>query len=212
MHMTTYFSFDTMLLLTALALFGVGVVAVVVAPMLGVLRVKMVNRVIMFSIVGFIPTCTLGSVAIEHLAMGRSHHAAADGIWDRRVRFYLPTAARDIALDKTGTNFKACFVIDPSALEAHLDAAFAAIGEPRPRDPEDEWEAAYADHPDANERRLEYLRRELSELLPLAPDEFDVGTLGRFKRFCSPREGDGGGCCFWIDPVTGRCFADARYW
>jgi hypothetical protein len=212
MHMTTYFSFETMLALTAAAMFGVSVIAVVVAPMLGVLRVKMIGRVIVFSIVGFIPSCTLGSVAIDYLAMGRSHHATADGIWDRRVRFYLPAAARDITLDKTGTSFKACFVIDPLALEAHLDAAYAAIGEPRQRDPEDEWDALYAGDPDADERRRERLQRELSEVLPLAPDEFDSRTLGRFKRFCSPREGDGGGCRFWIDPVTGRCFARAGYW
>ena len=210
--MTTYFSVDVMLLLTAAALLGASCIAVWVAPILRIRRAKMVNVAIGFSILSFIPSCTLGSVAIEFLAMGRSHHETADGIWDRRVRFYLPAAARDIALDKTGASFKACFVIDPLALEAHLDAAYAAIGEPRQRDPKDKWDAVYAGDPDADERRRERLQRELSEVLPLAPGDFDPRTLGRFKRFCSPREGDGGGCCFWIDPATGRCFADAGYW
>jgi hypothetical protein len=212
MHMTTYFSLEVMLLLTAVALFGISVVAVFFAPLLGVGRARMVNRAISSSIVAFIPSCTLGSVAIEQLAMGRSHHATIDGIWDRRVRFYLPAAARDIALDKTGAGFRACFVIDPAALEAHLDAAFAAIGEMREADPEDEWNATRAGDPYADERRIESLRRELSELLPLAPDGFDVGTLRGFKRYRSPRESDGGGCSFWIDPGTGRCFARAGYW
>jgi hypothetical protein len=172
------------------------------APRFGRSRIAAFISACGFWLVAFIPCCVVIELAIHPLRFGTFRYDSGDEIGDWRVERYFPTAAREITLLKYPSGFRAEFRIGRAELEAWIDDRWAAFGDRSmvPRSAPETLDAERVrlelrDAPDGGFMVSEELRNASAAIL-----------------FTTPVAGNGAGVSFVLDPVSGRCFAEAGYW
>jgi hypothetical protein len=168
------------------------VMATVLSPRWRVRRSRMLAWSLLIACLAFVPSCVMIQAAVDLVRFGEFHYDEFDDIHDWRVERYLPDAARDITLVKSGSGFLARFTIDQASLDdwnARMWKLYEAeIGRPRPAEDD------VLGDPD---RKF---------------DELGWQQLQDFVEYAGPYELDWGGPSIWYSPTEQLAYEWCGYW
>jgi hypothetical protein len=174
------------------------VVAVAVLTVLAP-RAKRLRTFVLGSLLAcalFVPALFGVSAIVDVVRFGTFHYTTAAEVDDFRVNRYLPPAARDITLHKSGPGYCARYTLEEAALRAYLDSFWATYGtkSSMTRDSLHDGQVVGAGDIDSVFRKLDWV----------VPKEA--------RRWNSPVEDDGGGATYYFDPATSTVLQRAGYW
>jgi hypothetical protein len=176
-------------------------VALVLLATVGSLRLKWAPRktfviASLFAFVGFIPSCAVVMKIVDARRFGIFQYASYDEVQDFRIERFLPTAARNITLEKTFIGHRAKYMISESELKSYIDGLWDAYGK-------------YSAIPRSKLKEGESVK---SEEIEMDFQDLNWPRMINAVRFHSPVEGDGGGATYFFDPTTGITYHRAGYW
>ena len=169
--------------------------ATVFAPALKWKRAKTFGIASLIGCLAFVPSCAGIITILDSQRFGVFEYDAYSDVDDFRIERYLPTAAKNITLEKFASGHRARYSISQLELTDFLD---------------DLWN----DHG----RFSAISRDELCDGESITADTFQhsFADLGwppfNAIEYHSPVQGDGGGATYYFDPSTGTTYHRAGYW
>jgi hypothetical protein len=182
--------------ITSLVLLALIVLATLAAPLLKWRRLPTFVGVLVFSLIAFIPSCVGIMNVVDSRRFGVYNYQTFNEVKDFRVERYLPSAARDITVDKYAQGFRARFTITQAELDAYMDEVWNSYGK---------WSVVKRGEMSA----MALIDRQSHELRfgDLGWDYLDDAT-----EIYGPTAGNGAGFSIWYSPSKRVAYERGGYW